>query len=376
MIPQISKLLKKKISPQLVNLNNYKIQFLVIVLTYQCQLHCKMCGQVNAPDDAPNSQKNWSQIPVDLIIKRIEELKNPLISVYLFGGEPLIYKDIFKLSKFLNEKKIQFSYSTNGLLLKKYIKEIFKDPPYMISVSLDGYSSELHDNIRGLKGSWLKAVDGLQELIEERKLNKLYTPLLKIHFTITPENYLTMKEYYKFYINKFPEIDEIKFHVPRFADTQMGVNYVDIMQKEFNTNCMSYLGNFSDDKFVKDCKEIIDVKKLYDDITWLLQQPKVAYLGPTDFNELNLFFKTPSYYPKDRKCFCFNTAVIQPNGDVVSCGDYPDLKFGSIKDNTIDDAWRSEKGTKWRKFLAKNGNPGVLSKCSRLFKTVKSAKKA
>ena len=351
-----------------------KISHLVVTLTYQCQLHCKMCGQVNAPEDAPNSQKNWTQIPLDMIIKRIDELKNPLRTAYLFGGEPLIYKDIFKLSKFLNEKKIRFSYSTNGLLLKKYVKNILDDAPYMISVSLDGYTPDLHDEIRGLNGSWKKALDGLQSLIDEKKKRNLKYPLLKIHFTITPDNYKTMKEYYKFYVERFPSIDEIKFHVPRFADNKMGVEYVEVMEKEFNTNCLSYLGNFSDNAFVEECKEKINIKELHDDITWLLKQPKTAYLGPTDFNELDLFFKEPSYYPKKRKCVCFNSVIIQPNGDVVSCGDYPDLKFGNIQNNTIEEAWYSDTAIKWRKFLNTHGNPGVLSKCSRLFKTIKSSK--
>ena len=181
-----------------------------------------------------------------------------------------------------------------------------------------------------------------------------------------------MRDYYEFYINKFPEIDEIKFHAPQFADKKMGIDYFEIMEKEFQTNCMSYLGNFSDEEFVKECQKI-NITKLHEDITWLLTQPKTCYLGPTDLNELEMFFKVPSYYPKERKCVCFNSMAIQPNGDVVNCGDYPDLKFGNIKDEKITDLWNSMTAKKWRKFLDENGNPGVLSKCSRLFKTKKSS---
>ena len=75
----------------------HKLKHLIVTLTYHCQLHCEMCGQVETPEDAPNSQKNWTQIPLDVIKSRIDELDYPLQSAYLFGGEPLIYKDIFKL---------------------------------------------------------------------------------------------------------------------------------------------------------------------------------------------------------------------------------------------------------------------------------------
>ena len=97
MLETIKSLIRNKFFPIKNNLDNYQIKHLVITLTYQCQLSCKMCGQVNAPADAPNSQANWTQIPIDIITGRINELKNPLRTAYLFGGEPLIYKDIFQL---------------------------------------------------------------------------------------------------------------------------------------------------------------------------------------------------------------------------------------------------------------------------------------
>ena len=218
------------------DVDKYRLKHLIITLTYQCQLSCKMCGQVNTPEGAPNSQDDWTKVNLEVLEKRINEIEYPLKTAYLFGGEPLVYKEIFMLSNFLNKKNIQFSYSTNGLLLKKYVKNILDDPPHMISVSLDGYTPHLHDEIRGLKGSWQKALDGLQTLIDEKKKRKISHPLLKIHFTITPDNYKTMRDYYEFYINKFPEIDEIKFHAP-LADKKMGIDYFEIMEKEFQTNC-------------------------------------------------------------------------------------------------------------------------------------------
>lgn len=348
-----------------------KLRHLIITLTYQCQLKCKMCGQVNTPEDAPNSRDNWTQIPLDVITSRINEMEILPETMYLFGGEPLIYKDIFKLSKFLNEKKIKFSYSTNGLLLKKYTDNILENPPNMISVSMDGYTSELHDEIRGLKGSWTKAMEGMKNIVEKRGDSKF--PEIKIHFTITPENYNTMEEYYNFFINEIPQIDEIKFHMPRFATEKMGIEYVNAMQENFKVNCLSYLGNFSDEVFVNDCKTKIDTDELHKQITNLLKKPKVAYLGPTDKDEIELFFQKPEYYPKDKRvCICKHSIAIQPNGDFANCGDYPDLSFGNIRDTKISDAFESVTAKKWREYLNKNGNPGVLSKCSRLYRTVYS----
>lgn len=359
--PDLSQLPKKK--------KKNKIDFLNLTLTYQCQLKCSMCGQVEAPEDAPNSQANWTQLPLDVVKERLEELPDELVSVYLFGGEPLIYPHIFELSDFLTKRKISFSYSTNGLLLKKHAKRIVGSPPELISVSMDGCSPEIHDEIRGVRGSWNKAIIGIEALLEERRAAKSLFPKLKIHFTITPQNYTTIREFYHFYMERFPDVDFIKFHVPRFATTEMGVKYFELMQDEFNTNCLSYLGNFSEDSFVKECVNDVDAEALYDDIKWVLTKEKSAFLGPTDKEEFIRYFKDPAYVPAERNCFCSRSMSIQPNGDIANCGDYPDLNYGNIRDDKLEDAWNSDVARKWRSHLKGKPNPGVLAKCSRLYKT-------
>lgn len=353
------KLLKKK----------RKIDFLSLTLTYQCQLKCSMCGQVEVPDDAPNSQKNWTQLPLDVVKQRVDELSESLVSIYLFGGEPLIYPYIFELSEHLIQKNISFSYSTNGLLLKRYTKKILDNPPELISVSMDGCTSELHDQIRGLRGSWKKAMDGIDSILSERALRNSVFPKIKIHFTITPDNYHTVREFYEFYTTRFPDVDFIKFHVPRFATKEMGINYFEFMQDNFDTHCMSYLGNFSEDNFVVNCQNSIDTELLYEDIKWVLKKEKSAFLGPTNRQEFTRFFKDPSYVPKERNCICRRSLAVQPNGDIANCGDYPDLNFGNVADTSFEEAFYGDKAKKWRDYLSKNANPGVLAKCSRLYKT-------
>ena len=236
-------------------------------------------------------------------------------------------------------------------------------------MSMDGCSPEIHDEIRGVKGSWKKAIIGIEALLEERRAANSLFPKLKIHFTITPQNYTTIREFYHFYMERFPDVDFIKFHVRRFATTEMGVKYFELMQDEFNTNCLSYLGNFSEDSFVKECVNDIDVEALYDDIKWVLTREKSAFLGPTDKEEFIRYFKDPAYVPAKRNCFCSRSMSIQPNGDIANCGDYPDLNYGNIRNDKLEDAWNSDVARKWRSHLKGKPNPGVLAKCSRLYKT-------
>ena len=81
---------------------------------------------------------------------------------------------------------------------------------------------------------------------------------------------------YEFYTTQFPDIDFIKFHVPRFATKEMGIQYFELMQDQFDTHCLSYLGNFSEDQFVIDCQNKINAAKLYEDIKWVLTKEKIS----------------------------------------------------------------------------------------------------
>ena len=64
-----------------------QLRHLILILTYTCQLKCKMCGQVSEVSEASNSNTQKNQLSFELIRQRLNELRG-LRSVYLFGGEP------------------------------------------------------------------------------------------------------------------------------------------------------------------------------------------------------------------------------------------------------------------------------------------------
>ena len=171
-------------------------------------------------------------------------------------------------------------------------------------------------------------------------------------------------------MDRFPHVDLIKFHFPRIATPQMGEAYVKIMKNEFSSPGRSWQGNFSDDEYLS-AYENIDADLIYMQIRELLNRPRTAVLGPIEKDRIALYFQHPEITPAGA-CACFSSLAVQPNGDAVCCGDYPDYVLGNIKHEKMVDIWRGEKATKWRQYLKENGNFGVLSKCSRLYKTIPS----
>jgi len=343
---------------------------LILILTYTCQLRCKMCGQVDAPEDAPNANTIREQLDLDIIEKRIKEFPY-LRTVYLFGGEPLVYRQIIPLLEFLKKQNIGTSFSTNGILLKKFAKDIIRSGVEMISVSLDSHTPRLHDEIRGMSGSLEKALEALDFFLEKRKEMKTKSLKVKIHFTIIPDNYDTMLDYYDYYIDRYPDIDVIKFAFPRFATQEMGKEYERVMHNEFHVQGLSWQGNFSVEDYTKSYGSI-DVNSLYYQISTLLKRPKTSVAGPVQLEEIREYFNEPGKQPQGRHCACFRSVAIQPNGDVVQCADYPDYVMGNIHDQSLQEIWMGEKSQAWKVYLKTNGNPGVLVKCSRLYPGVGS----
>lgn len=148
-------------------------------LLYSCNLRCRMCPFWRRKDER--------LLSIDeevLMMKALE--KAGVIFLGLEGGEPLLRQD---LEEILYEANRRFftSLVTNGWQLKNRIKSIRKYLDYLF-VSIDGIG-EVHDKIRGINGSFNKAVEGIREAVK-------YVPV-SISFTLTNENFTHVTEVIK-----------------------------------------------------------------------------------------------------------------------------------------------------------------------------------
>jgi radical SAM family uncharacterized protein len=139
-------------------------------LLYRCNLECGMCPFWRREDE--------NLLTVDDEVRMMKSLVRAGVSFLGFeGGEPLLRRD---LPEILAESHQRFHTSvvTNGWLLRNRIRDI---APHldMIFVSLDGIG-DLHDRLRGIPGSFDRAVDGIRAA-------RNYVPV-GISSTITNDN--------------------------------------------------------------------------------------------------------------------------------------------------------------------------------------------
>lgn len=126
-------------------------------LTYRCNLQCKFCNIWRIRD-----HKELSLEQAKEIVDKVAKAGVPVFN--LSGGEPLLRRDLEDIALYARSKGMLTQLGTNGVLLTreraKNIAKVFD----VVNVSLDGFE-ETHDRLRGVKGTFKKAVKGIENLI-------------------------------------------------------------------------------------------------------------------------------------------------------------------------------------------------------------------
>ncbi|MBW1911795.1 MAG: radical SAM protein [Deltaproteobacteria bacterium] len=143
--------------------SSFVLNSLYLYLTGHCNLCCTHCWI--SPEF---SQKQQRGIPLKALKSAISDARSlGLQNVKLTGGEPLLYRDISGLLSFLSAEEISITIETNGTLIDREIIERLQSCDLeQISVSLDAATEDIHDELRGVKGSFHRALDGLRLLSE------------------------------------------------------------------------------------------------------------------------------------------------------------------------------------------------------------------
>ena len=156
-----------------------------LFITDRCNLYCSHCFY------AAHLNKPVHELTLEQYEKVFSSMKHPLTTVMITGGEPFLRKDIVDVVKILDKyKTAKINIPTNAtlpnLVINK-VKEMLDNTniDINIQISIDG-PEELHDTIRGMKGSYKKCIETINKL---KELKKNYSNLdISVSTTITKRN--------------------------------------------------------------------------------------------------------------------------------------------------------------------------------------------
>jgi MoaA/NifB/PqqE/SkfB family radical SAM enzyme len=141
-------------------------------VTSRCNMKCSFCDWW---------KMNMPELPTKKALTAIDEVCSLGVSFFdLSGGEPLLRKDLLILARKASSYGCLVSMNTNGTLLKSGRASEIADVFDVVVVSLDG-PKEIHDKIRGVAGTYDKAIEAI-------KLLKARGVRVGVNSVVTPWN--------------------------------------------------------------------------------------------------------------------------------------------------------------------------------------------
>ncbi len=306
-------------------------------ITHRCNSRCQHCHVWQAKQDV---SKDLSYEECKSVINQLADLG---VKKILFGGyEPLIRKDIFDLLSYANNLGIDVGLNTNGLMVNdKIAGQICKVGVKRVSLSLDGHTPEIHDAMRGIRGSFKKTLMAIDRLKEARANNGV---ILRITVNTTANHQ-----------NLSGLVDIVRICYEKKID---GVA-IQPIQKDVTTD----RGYFQSDSHLHFRPE--DMHELNNQLE-LTKDKYEDFLIPNGLSEYFDNFQTFCENPRELyryRCLAgYVTVNIRPNGDIVPCPAW-EARMGNVRKDSMAEIWNSDSANEIRKMIKNNQHPICWQSC-------------
>jgi heme d1 biosynthesis radical SAM protein NirJ len=145
-------------------------------LIRRCNLTCVHCYSISGDVDFPG------ELSTEEVFKTLDDLKAfGVRMLILSGGEPLLRRDIFEISRRAKEMGFFLCLSTNGTLIEDWLADKIAEAGYdYVGISIDGMR-ESHDIVRRRQGAFDSSIAALRAL-RDRQVK------VGVRFTMTQDN--------------------------------------------------------------------------------------------------------------------------------------------------------------------------------------------
>ncbi len=155
--------------------------------TAGCNLECIHCRRLDVSKEIAKDDLTTEESLA--FINSLAETQRPIL--VLSGGEPLFRPDIFEIASHAINCGLTVALATNGTLIdERLAKKIVDTRIQRVSISIDGADAETHDNFRKLKGSFERAIKGINHLTR-------LGMEIQINCTIAKHNVEQLKDLYE-----------------------------------------------------------------------------------------------------------------------------------------------------------------------------------
>ncbi len=339
-------------------------------LTPLCNLHCVMCGQrgdkgVLKGDFAIEEAKKI--VPLETYKKLVDEIKHKRPVIYLWGGEPFFYPDLFPLVRYMIDAGLLVSVNTNGTTLAQNAERIVREKWQAVFVSLDGFE-ETNDKIRG-EGSYRRVVEGFKEINRQKEKQGSHLPHMGIVTTVSNLNY---RDLYR--LAEAAQEFKLSWHIfnlGTYTNDAIVAKQRIFMKEKLDTDikCLPAFATGHNDG--------IDGQEFYDVLTKIHEMqsdhPRIT-VPALEPDKINIYYHQLETLVRTNCTVPWSQANIDYNGNVHFCADYPDYVIGNIKEQSFFDIFNGERAQKFRNTL-KESPDGIFPGCVRCYQNMLCGRK-
>lgn len=177
-------------------------------LVDECNMRCGFCPRNRKTHPSLPYEVNTKSLLSDEVMKKIleEVASEPLYSVNFAIGEPLLDSRLFHwISAFHKAGVVDSRVNTNGLLLDRYVNDIFESGLVNLYVSLDAADRDMHTQQRGY--GYDRVVHGLSLVLAEKQRRGSVLPIVRVSFVDTVESHHQLDKFKAMWSSKVDHID-------------------------------------------------------------------------------------------------------------------------------------------------------------------------
>ena len=361
-------------------LNGYSFppKSICFILTEHCNLKCVMCdiGQKNAHSSPETTfpladsltkggetitLADWKRV-VDDIVKTSWR---PLL--LLTGTEPLLYPQVLELVDYIVANNLRLHITTNGTLLSRFAAQLVdcctKPDSLTITISLDGIG-EIHDRIRGVPGTFDRALAGLEAVAARKGERGQRWPEVDICYTISNHNYRHIGEFVEWFRHKDIDLKSITFSHVWFKDKTIVAEHNEHYGKLFSVKQANLTGldisAIDMDSVHAEIEMIRAASVRYPFV--ILEQPRLSLA------ESRKYYTQPTEVVFHNRCMApWRNVAINPRGEVIISPLCFDHTLGNITQHSFTHIWNDSSVKKFRRRLKAVGMYPACTRCCMLF---------
>lgn len=305
-----------------------------------CNLKCKHCYE-----DAGNKRAELSTDKAKEVLDILSKIAGIGLPALSFsGGEPLARKDFFEVAAYAKRRIGYVSIASNGTLITKDAAKRIKDAGVdYVEISIDGATPQVHDDFRGIRGVFDKAIEGVKNSVEEgvdtciatvlhrdnlAELDKLINLAKQLNVRFMHFNYIPTGRA-KAYVELDLTPDE-RFHVLRTIGREIINLYLQAKEEELKHG----KSNVKVDRFFSTCPQYASVTKA------LSQEVGEKFLVEAHYAAKKGVENVANFLGGcgAGRLYC----CLEPNGDIKPCVFFPTNSktvLGNILKDDFEEIW-------------------------------------